>query len=77
MTCTFKLDLDTVRMNRHAKYLGQMSFHSEVIVGTQRDTRTLHRLRGTVIKVKVKASHTRHRALGPELIPVYRQSACR
>jgi len=28
-------------------------------------------------KVKVKASHTRHRALGPELIPVYRQSACR
>jgi len=28
-------------------------------------------------KVKVKASHTRHRALGPELIPVYRQSARR
>jgi len=28
-------------------------------------------------KVKVKASHTRLRALGPELIPVYRQSACR
>jgi len=28
-------------------------------------------------KVKVKASHTRYRALGPELIPVYRQSACR
>ena len=26
---------------------------------------------------KVKFSHTRHRALGPELIPVYRQSACR
>jgi len=26
---------------------------------------------------KVKASHTRHQALGPELIPVYRQSACR
>ena len=26
---------------------------------------------------KVKASHTRYRALGPELIPVYRQSACR
>ena len=30
-----------------------------------------------LIKVKVKASHTRYRALGPELIPVYRQSACR
>ena len=27
-------------------------------------------------KVKVKASHTRYRALGPKLIPVYRQSAC-
>jgi len=26
---------------------------------------------------KVKASHTRYRALGPELIPVYRQSAHR
>jgi len=26
---------------------------------------------------KVKFSHTRYRALGPELIPVYRQSACR
>ena len=26
---------------------------------------------------KVKASHTHYRALGPELIPVYRQSACR
>ena len=28
-------------------------------------------------KKKVKASHTRYRALGPELIPVYRQSARR
>jgi len=28
-------------------------------------------------KLKVKTSHTRCRALGPELIPVYRQSACR
>ena len=27
--------------------------------------------------IRVNASHTRHRALGPELIPVYRQSACR
>jgi len=30
-----------------------------------------------IIKVKVKFSHTRYRALGPELIPVYRQSARR
>ena len=28
-------------------------------------------------EVKVKFSHTRYRALGPELIPVYRQSARR
>jgi len=28
-------------------------------------------------KKKVKFSHTRYRALGPELIPVYRQSARR
>ena len=28
-------------------------------------------------KVKVKFYHTRYRALGKELIPVYRQSACR
>jgi len=27
--------------------------------------------------IKVKFSHTRYRALGPELIPVYRQSARR
>jgi len=31
----------------------------------------------TCKKVKVKASHTRYRALGPELIPVYRQLARR
>ena len=31
----------------------------------------------SVISKKVKASHTRYRALSPELIPVYRQSARR
>jgi len=31
----------------------------------------------SAVKVKVKFSHTRYRALGPELIPVYRQSARR
>jgi len=30
-----------------------------------------------IVKVKVKFSDTRYRALGPELIPVYRQSARR
>ena len=29
------------------------------------------------VKAKVKFSHTRYLALGPELIPVYRQSARR
>jgi len=28
-------------------------------------------------KKKIKSSHTRYRLLGPELIPVYRQSTCR
>ena len=32
---------------------------------------------GGPLAVKVKFSHTRYRALGPELIPVYRQSARR
>jgi len=31
----------------------------------------------SVVKVKVKFFHARYRALGPELIPVYRQSAHR
>jgi len=30
-----------------------------------------------MVIVKVKFSHTRYRALGPELVPVYRQSARR
>ena len=32
---------------------------------------------GNEIKKTVKASHTRYRALGPEQIPVYKQSARR
>ena len=31
----------------------------------------------SIVIGKVKFSHTRYRALGPELIPVYRQSARR
>ena len=33
--------------------------------------------RDTIVLKKVKASHTHYQALGPELIPVYRQSARR
>ena len=48
----------------------------------QQDSAPAHRARDTLQllqckKVKVKFSHTRYRALGPELIPVYRQSARR
>jgi len=31
MTLTIKLDLDTVKVKQHAKYLSQLSFHSKVI----------------------------------------------
>ena len=34
-------------------------------------------LHARLLRKKVKFSHTRYRALGPELIPVYRQSARR
>jgi len=37
----------------------------------------VHPCWGEVKIKKVKFSHTRYRALGPELIPVYRQSALR
>ena len=43
--------------------------------GGRLKARLLRRL--SVRSKKVKFSHTRYRALGPELIPVYRQSACR
>jgi len=33
MTLTLKLDIDSVRMNQQAKYLGQASFSSKVIAG--------------------------------------------
>lgn len=36
MTLTFELDLETVKMDQHAKYLGQRSSSSNVIVRTHR-----------------------------------------
>jgi len=43
------------------------------------DSNRLHLMlcMAVIVKKKVKFSHTRYRALGPELIPVCRQSACR
>jgi len=40
MTLTFKLDLQKVRMNQRAEYLGLRSFNSKVIVRTQTQTHT-------------------------------------
>jgi len=34
MVFTYELDLDLVKMNRRAKYLGRRSFRSKVIVQT-------------------------------------------
>jgi len=39
-TLIFELDLDSVKLNHHAKYLGQRSFSSKVIVRTYRHTYT-------------------------------------
>jgi len=36
MTTTFELDLDWVKMNQHAEYLGQRSCRSKVIVLTHK-----------------------------------------
>jgi len=40
MASAFEHDLDSVKVSQRSKYLGQMSFHSEVIVRTQSDTQT-------------------------------------
>jgi len=44
MTLTFTPGLDSIKMNKHAKYLGQGSFSSKVIVRTRRHTNTQIRL---------------------------------
>jgi len=38
MTLAFEDDLDGVRVNQQAKYLGQRSFHLKLIVHTHRHT---------------------------------------
>jgi len=40
MTLTFKPDLNKVKLNKRAKYLGQMSLGSKAIVRTLRHTHT-------------------------------------
>jgi len=41
MTLTFELDAYMVKMNRYAKYLGQRSFRSRVVVRRDRQTHTI------------------------------------
>jgi len=57
-------DKASITLESHSRHLSQMG---------RRKTPPLSD--GPEKKAKVKASHTRSRALGPELIPVYRQSA--
>jgi len=40
VTLTIELDLDSVKMNQRARYLGHNSFRSKVIDPTHKDTRT-------------------------------------
>jgi len=42
MTMTFELDLFSDKVNQHAKYLGQESFHSKAIVRMHTHTHTTH-----------------------------------
>jgi len=41
---TFELDLDSVKMNQRAKFIGQKSFSSNVVVQTHGRTHTTDRL---------------------------------
>jgi len=41
---TFELDLDTVNMDHHARYLDQRSSNSKIIARTHRQTHTAHRI---------------------------------
>jgi len=59
-------DLDTVELNHHGKYVGQWLLLQSYRSDTQNQLIALTRVK----KVKVTASHTPHRALGPKLIPV-------
>ena len=51
--------------------------HRKTVTENGKITAVIRRTGTQGNKVKVKFSHTRYRALGPELIPVYRQSARR
>jgi len=69
---------DTKEAYTYAKRLARGHHGFATAAYTQTDSPGAARDRGrSPISKKVKFSHTRYRALGPELIPVYRQSAHR
>ena len=53
MTLTYKLEADKVKMNGHARYLGQISFRSIELSCEQRVTRTADRLQYCHIPVNL------------------------
>ena len=68
-----------VKIQRHWLLVRKKNEPGLLKVDVHRPTAVLFSLR-TVVRwwvKKVKFSHTRYRALGPELIPVHRQSARR
>jgi len=68
------------RLERQARIAPRLTqVHTQTVVLSQFHRKTLSSAAqltpDMTCKVKVKASHTRYRALSPQLIPVYRQSA--
>ena len=57
MTVTFDRDLHNVKMNRHAKYLGQSSFSSKVAAWTDRQRPTHCFIRTTNVISKNKGGN--------------------
>jgi len=69
----FRLSVAELGAPEHSGlYVGPLAWLTAAVVMLRRDERNLD-----FDTVKVKFSHTRYRALGPKLIPVYWQSARR
>ena len=68
---------DVARLIARVLVMADVLARAEVRYTAHDNHRPLLTHTSTLLSRKVKASHTRYRALGPELIPVYRQSACR
>ena len=65
MTLTFEPDLESVKMNQHAKYVGQMLFNSKVIIArTHRHTHRTDYPTWTAKVVDDKQAEVKHNILG-------------